>query len=321
MSALIPTYNRRAQVLRAVDSVLTQTVPVDEIIVVDDGSTDNTAEAIRSRYGPRVKLFSQENKGVSAARNRGLREARGHWIAFLDSADVWSPTKIECQLEALTAFGGEFGLCFTDCAYDGDPERKISVFAETGFGNAPRFGSLDRPAGYILTSQEPFYTPSLLILRSLLEELGGFNESLTVREDTDVLFRLTFKTKFCFVAEPLVRIDRSPSRAVGLCNLYATRDDRKYDSLQQLYTKWLTMYEVVGTGTEELVRGRLRLVCYDSAESKIHQLRIRPALRELRRIRDIGDRYPSIIVTLFWRKAAKLLPKLWSLENGNRAAL
>lgn len=145
VSALIPTYNRRTQVTRAIESVLAQSVPVEEIIVVDDGSTDGSAEAIRSCYGSRVAIYRQENAGVSSARNRGIREAQGEWIAFLDSDDVWLPTKIERQLEALGELGNEFGLSFTDCLYDGDPDRKLSIFQETGFEDAPRFGSLRSP--------------------------------------------------------------------------------------------------------------------------------------------------------------------------------
>jgi glycosyltransferase involved in cell wall biosynthesis len=306
VSALIPTYNRRAQVLRAIDSVLAQTLPVDEIIVVDDGSTDGSAEAIRSRYGSRVELLRQENAGVASARSRGLREAHGEWIALLDSDDVWLPTKIERQLEALAALGDEFGVCFTDCTYDGNPDRKLSVFQEIGFENAPRFGPLEEPAKYIMAEREPFYTPSLLILRSLLQEPHGFDDAMVVREDTDVFFRLSFKTQFCFVSEPLVRIDRSPSRAVALCDIFVTRDDRAYDSLKRMYSKWLELPEVIGTKYERPVREKLRAICYDSAECKFRQLRIGPALRELDRLRAMGDGYASIIANLVSRKISKL---------------
>jgi glycosyltransferase involved in cell wall biosynthesis len=305
ISALIPTYNRRAQVMCAVDSVLAQTVPPDEVIVIDDGSTDGTAEAIRSTYGARVTLFRQQNAGVSAARNRGLREAQGEWIAFLDSDDIWLPTKIEQQIEALSSLGSEFGLCFTDCVYHGNAGLERSVFEETGLTGTRRFGSLDDPAKYIMASREPFWTQSLMLQRSLLEESNGFDESLTLREDTDVLFRLSFRTKFCFVTEPLVLIDRSPWRD-GLCNLYAMADDRMFDSVERLYTKWLAMPEVGGTGYEQPIREMLRSVRFDSAEAKIRQFRVAPALREMSRLRAMGDSYPSLLGALLLRKAKKL---------------
>jgi len=98
VSAVIPTYNRRAQVGAAIASVLQQTVPVDEIVVVDDGSTDGTAEWIGSRYGAGVTVVRQQNAGVSAARNRGIRAAHGEWIAFLDSDDSGFPPRSSASL-------------------------------------------------------------------------------------------------------------------------------------------------------------------------------------------------------------------------------
>ncbi|HOM77565.1 MAG TPA: glycosyltransferase family A protein, partial [Anaerohalosphaeraceae bacterium] len=88
ISVVIPAYNCQAYIRRAIDSVLGQSRPADEIIVVDDGSTDGTAEAVRT-YGAKVILIQQENAGVSAARNAGIRAASGDWIAFLDADDEW----------------------------------------------------------------------------------------------------------------------------------------------------------------------------------------------------------------------------------------
>ena len=273
---------------------------------MDDGSTDGTSEAIRNRYGSRVTLLRQENAGVAAARNLGISVARGEWIALLDSDDSWLPTKIERQLEALATLGDEFGVCFTDCIYDGNPEMKSSVFQAVGLVGAPEFGPLEGPANYVLTEREPFYTPSILIRRSLLQQPGPFDVAMVVREDTDVYFRLSLKTKFCFVSKPLVRIDRSPSRAVGLCILFAEGDDRAYDSLKRMYKQWLELPEVVGSEYELRIREKLRDIYYDSAECKIHQMRIAPALQEIGRLREIGDHYPMIFATFLSRKIAKL---------------
>lgn len=306
VSVIIPTYNRQAHVLRAIDCVLAQTVPVDEIIVVDDGSTDGSAEAIRNRYGSQVMVLHQQNQGVSAARNRGIRESRGEWIAFLDSDDVWLPTKMERQIEALATVGHGLGVCFTDNLFDGDPNLPLSKFQESRFESAPKFGTLEEPAKLILAGREPFFTSSVLVKRFLLEELHGFDQTLIIGEDTDLFFRLSFKTKFCYAAEPLVRVDRTPSRPEGLCNLYFTRDDRKYETLQRRFAKWLTMPEVIGTEHERPARDTLRLLRYDSAECKIHEFRVAAALREINQLRVLGDSYPSVLFNLFSRKLRKL---------------
>jgi glycosyltransferase involved in cell wall biosynthesis len=320
VSALIPTYNRRAQVLRAIDSVLAQTLPVDEIIVVDDGSRDGSAEAIRCRYGSRVALIQQENAGVSAARNRGIHHARGEWIAFLDSDDIWLPEKIERQLGAVATLGDDFGLCFTDCAFDGSPDLKLSVFEENGLENVPNLAPLEDPASYVLAGLAGrfplIWTQSLLIRRTLFEKIA-FDEALIIQEDTDVIFRLSFKTRFCFASAQLVRIDRAPSRTDGLCNLYATRDDRKYENLIRLYTQWLAMPEVASADSSWIIQNMLRLICYDSAECKIHQLRLAPALREINRLRGLGDSYGSIVATLLSRKIAKVRRRFERPERQN----
>jgi len=307
ISALIPTYNRGTQVLRAIQSVIEQTAPVDEIIVVDDGSTDGTAEAIRARYGPAINIFRQENRGAAAARNRGIREAQGEWIAFLDSDDVWFPSKIERQRQALLALGTEFGVCLTDGVQDGDPTKKQSVFQENGIESRTAFGALNEPAKYIDigAGRNPFLTPSALIRLSLLANVGGFDERLVIAEDADLFFKLSFRTRFCFVAEPLVRIDRVLSRASGLLDLFLTRKDQKHESLERLYLNWLAMPEIAGTGLERDVRRSLRLNYYSSAECKIRQLRMPAALRELGKLKALGDSSLSILASLLSRKIDK----------------
>ena len=305
ISVVIPAYNRRDYVTRAIDSVQKQTVPVEEIIVVDDGSTDGTAELVRKQYGTTVRVLTQENRGVSAARNHGIQEACGDWIAFLDSDDVWLPRKVERQIEALSLVGGDLGVCFTDNVFDGDPSMDLTMFQEKGFVGVPKFGTLQDAAQYIVSGREPFFTSSLLVRRSIVNEVSGFDETLVIGEDTDLFFRLSFRTAFCFAAEPLVRIDRTPSRPFILCDVCSDRGDRKYDSLERWYSKWLSMPEVVGTKYEEPVRELLRLVYYSSIEAKIHDFRIKPALNRIAKLKALGTGYSSILANLFWRKLEK----------------
>jgi glycosyltransferase involved in cell wall biosynthesis len=281
-------------------------VPVGEIIVVDDGSTDGTPEAIHTRYGGRVSVFRQENAGVSAARNRAIREAHGKWLAFLDSDDEWLPSKIERQVDVLRVLGSDFGLCFTNCTFDEGTKKNYSLFQETGFLEAGTFGCFEDPAEYLLGPTSPLRIQSTVVLRSLLDEIKGFDEGIRIMEDLDAFFRLTFKTKFCFVSDPLVRIDRNPYRTDGLCELFETRNDRKYDDLRRVYTRWLAMPEVIGTKYEHAIRKSLRLLCYDSAESKIRDFRVRAALPEFGRLRALGESYASIGFNLTSRKIRKL---------------
>ena len=109
ISVIIPTYNRANSVGKAIQSVLDQTFKDLEIIVVDDGSTDDSAPVLAA-FGDRIRLIQQANRGVSGARNTGVRAATGKWIAFLDSDDQWHSSKLEKQLDALQKYGTE--VCF-----------------------------------------------------------------------------------------------------------------------------------------------------------------------------------------------------------------
>jgi glycosyltransferase involved in cell wall biosynthesis len=114
---VIPAYNRAQKALQAALSVLAQSFTDLEVIVVDDGSTDGTEQLLRQELGERIRYFFQTNQGASAARNKGIMEAHGEWIAFLDSDDVWEPDKLEWQLRVLKRFAPECGACYTDVRF------------------------------------------------------------------------------------------------------------------------------------------------------------------------------------------------------------
>jgi glycosyltransferase involved in cell wall biosynthesis len=298
VSALIPTYNRKDHVVRAIESVLAQTVPVDEIIVVDDGSTDDTVAVVESRFGDRLKLIRQKNRGVSAARTAASEAAQGEWLAFLDSDDEWMPTKLERQFEALAALGAEFGACFTNCAFSGNRDMQASAFEVARFNMPSKFGALPNPLKHILARDPIMFVQSLLVRRSLIKELNGFDEAMMIAEDTDVLFRLSFKTQFCFVADPLVIVDRTPSRAVGLIELYSQRDDRKYSSLLHLYTKWLAMPELMDAEVRQKIQSDVRSVKYEFAIVRLYQWRFTDAFQKILELKQNGESYAAIFATL-----------------------
>jgi glycosyltransferase involved in cell wall biosynthesis len=319
VTAIIPTYNRRSHTLRAIECVLAQTTPADEIVVVDDGSTDGTAEAVAKRYGPRVLLIRQKNAGVSAARNRGIQAARGEWLAFLDSDDFWEPDKLEQQFAAIAAAGTpECGACFTDCIFDGNPEMTRSAFENAGLRSAGPFGVLDDAPGHVLSTRPVMFVQSLLVRRSIVQSLAGFDESMVVSEDTDLLFRLGLATRICFVAAPMVHIDRRLERGGGLCDMYASRDDRVFASATHFYTKLLAMPQVSGSRHEPTVRQLYRIALYDSIESKLHHMRVPASFHEAVRLRHLGESSISIVRTLLSRRLEKLHRKLRDRKRQER---
>lgn len=191
VSVVIPTYDRAELVVRALHSVLAQTRPPDEVIVVDDGSTDDTVERIRAQF-PTVRLLAQPNRGVSAARNTGIRAATGEWIALLDSDDEWLPFKLERQLRAVA---NETLLCHGDEIWIRRGRRVNPMKKHRKYG------------GHIFEKCLPLcvISPSSVLLpRQLLDAVGLFDESLPACEDYDLWLRVTARFPVVYVDEPLI---------------------------------------------------------------------------------------------------------------------
>lgn len=192
VSVVIPTFDRAAVLPRALDSVLAQTRPVDEILVVDDGSRDDTA-GLAGRY-PSVRWLHGPNRGVSAARNRGIRESGGEWLAFLDSDDAWEPEKLELQLEAVA----------------GAEDPALVHCDETWIRNGRRVNPRQRHqkrGGWIFHHCLPLcaISPSAaMVHRRVLHEIGGFDEDLPACEDYDLWLRLTARFPVLFLERRLV---------------------------------------------------------------------------------------------------------------------
>jgi glycosyltransferase involved in cell wall biosynthesis len=305
VSVIIPTFNRSELVVNAIRSVFCQTYQDYEIIVVDDGSIDNTAEAL-APYMDRIRYVSQTNLGASAAKNRGLQIARGKWISILDSDDIWLPTKLETQLKAVALLGEDFGACFTDCDFFGNTEVIPSAFEQAGLHEERPFGPLQDPFKLILARLPAIYIQSLLVLRSLMEDLKGFDERIVVAEDTDLLFRLAFNTKFCFVNERLVRIDRTPSRGVGLMELFSRSDDRAFGSMERVLQKWICLPETTDAALHVTLEERLKLLYYDWLITKLYRFRCVEAFKISRKITATGESNKVIYQTIASRAKKKM---------------
>lgn len=193
ISVIIPSHNRGHLLPRALDSVLAQTRPPAEIIVVDDGSSDGTAAMLAADY-PEVRCLRQPNEGVSGARNRGIMAAQGEWIALLDSDDQWQPEKLAIQMEALAAAPGHL-LCHTD---------------EIWIRNGRRVNPMDKHAkagGWIFQHCLPLCAispSSALIHRGLFDEVGLFDPELPACEDYDMWLRICARHPVCYVDQPLL---------------------------------------------------------------------------------------------------------------------
>ena len=206
VSIVVPTYNRRNVIERAVNSILRQTYPFFEIIIVDDGSTDGTADVIAGIQDQRIRYIPlQENQGVAHARNTGIQEAKYDYIAFLDSDDEWMPEKLELQMKKMTDPSNEFGLVY--CRMGGlhrDGKRRFVCPPEEWVKEI-----LEGDLFYPLLGQNVIGTPAMLVRRECLEQTGGFKESLHCLEDWELVLRIARKFKIGFVDRILVEVYKS----------------------------------------------------------------------------------------------------------------
>lgn len=193
VSVVIPTYNRAHSIERAVRSVLAQTYTAWELIIVDDGSTDGTTEVL-SRFGDTIRVIHQLNAGPSAARNAGIRAAKGELVAFLDSDDEWLSEKLEHQVQLMHS--SNVILSATNCRSKDQPECSIRPGMSLNCDSAPAFVS--QPGGH------PILLSSWLVRRNILIALGGFDSEADPAEDNHLLFRLAFKGRFAITREVLV---------------------------------------------------------------------------------------------------------------------
>ena len=267
VSVVIPTYNRAKLVINAIESVLAQTYAVDDIIVVDDGSTDATPlmlERVREtnpRMAKVLRYFRQANRGQSVARNKGLEEAIGEWVAFLDSDDIWLPEKVERQVHALQEFNKFAAACFTDVQFMGTSDVKSTVFELRGEAGRGMTGLVLNSVELLLDRSRtpPVWVPTLITKAALARAVGGFDPRLRFGEDDDFLFRLARVTGFCFVNKPMVVVDRSPAqgRHTGPNAIWDTADFRLAQN-QYRYEKQLHLSEGMPRYVRRSIRKDLR---------------------------------------------------------------
>ncbi len=194
ISVVIPTFNRCELLKRAVSSVFNQTIPIREIIIVDNGSTDNTGEMIASLF-PKTIYIHEKRKGVSFARNLGITKCHSRWIAFLDSDDAWKPQKLEEQLFFINNINKKYRIIHTNEIWYKNNKFQNQLRKHKKSGGDIFQKSLE------LCCVSP---SSTLIKKKVFEDYGFFDESLDVCEDYDMWIRITAKEEVGFLDKPLV---------------------------------------------------------------------------------------------------------------------
>lgn len=262
VSVIIPTFNRAALVTRAIASVLAQTMSPDEVIVVDDGSTDDTRDVL-AQFGNRIRYVFQENQGVAVARNRGIEAAAGRYTAFLDSDDEWLPHKLERQVAHLNAHPE---IDFVTCR-DTTDTGKVPVEA---------FCDPRRPFRKFLI--RPFFSnPSrYLVRRECFENFGVFDPRFPPAEDMEMWLRLLKAgCRFDILPEPLMIYHVTPgalsSDSVRAFRAESLLRDEYVRTLPHWWDRW--MVDSFFTARMHLAAARTLRTKGHLAESFSHMLR------------------------------------------------
>jgi glycosyltransferase involved in cell wall biosynthesis len=210
VSIIIPVYNRRLLIQKTIGSVLAQTFSNWEIIIVDDGSTDDTVYSITSLNDPQIHVLSRSHCGnIATLRNTGVQNSSGDLIAFLDSDDLWVPEKLEIQLKAMKENNAQW-------CYAGS-----ELIDETGNSIPIKYGSYHPFSGWIieklLTYEATANISSLILERSLFDKAGGFNSDpkLFCREDYEFILRLALNAEACAIDSTLVYIREHEGRTTN----------------------------------------------------------------------------------------------------------
>jgi glycosyltransferase involved in cell wall biosynthesis len=242
VSVVIPTYNSAASLREAIESVLGQTYLDFEVIVIDDGSTDDTERVVRS-FGDRVCYVSQRNSGAGAARNQGIRTSRGSYVAFLDSDDLWVPSKLEDQIPLLDR-DPEIGLVYSDWA----------VVAEQGEDVPSYLRNLPAASGYVfdgLVQCGFILTSGTVVRRSCLDEVGYFDETLSIAQDYDLWLRICYRWKVELVNKPLA--------------IKRNRDGNLSSNLPKTAAERIMLFEKALRNFPDMTRPSRRLVSHQLA--------------------------------------------------------
>lgn len=285
VSVVMPAYNCAPYIGAAINSVLAQSYKNIEVIVVDDGSSDGTPQVVAA-YGSPVRLVQQGNAGAAAARNRAMAECRGELICFLDSDDVWAPSKIEWQVAQMLAYP-DIDLVFSRFKrFDGEPPSDLFA-SNAGSPSVEWLGWYYQP----LLLDSAIWIVTAMIRRGLWDKIGGFDETLPIGEDYDFWLRASRHTRVVKLSDTLAGYRNNPD------SLTKKIRDRNYEF--EVLKAYVDRFGVTDPGGAAAdigpVSQRMAHLCFGHAYGHFWQGNVSRARQECAKAWAYGDHSPKNI--------------------------
>ena len=281
ISVIIPLYNKEKHIANTLQTVFAQTFQDFEIVIIDDGSTDDSVEKVNEIKDSRIRLIHQENAGVSAARNKGIAEARHDYIAFLDADDEWKPEYLEKQIDLIH----RFPECQVyACAYELKAKEKITPISLNKILFQDEKGILTNYFEVASCSHPPLWTSAVVLKKEAIQSIGGFPVGIKAGEDLLTWSRLAVKYKIAYNKKPLASfvLDNSSSKprrdpatkdVVGekLKELYQNYSQEK--GLKQYISLWHKMRASIYLRLNERKQALVEIqkaLCYNPFNMKLY---------------------------------------------------
>ena len=271
ISAVIPVFNRERTIGRAVESVLAQSRSAAEIVVVDDGSTDRTAEAA-AVYADHVRYVRQANAGAAVARNRGVESATARWVAFLDSDDYWFADHLDRMASAITATAGVAGFYFVDSRRP-DTKDRASLWELSGFAVPECHRLVDDATDWVLMDIQPMMLQSSVFNRDLYIAAGGLWPALRIREDTHLYFVMGIGGSACAVAQGGVQMTSDDDSGRRLTEEYGPATREWWFQTRQMYADVLQRFPGLAESHRRRLRSRLATAHVRLGQDALHSRR------------------------------------------------